>query len=99
MEQPIVIHLTLERMQHHITQALLPREVELKERIEQAVQQAVSAFDFEAEIQRQVQSALREQVHRKVEWMIREALQRENAPLLEKIIQAEVERQLREQAR
>jgi hypothetical protein len=99
MEPPVVLKLTLEHMQWQIMQAIYPREVELKERIEQVVSQAIDSFDFQAEIERQVAQELRNLVRRKVEYGVMAALNREKREHIDKIIEAEVERQLREQKR
>jgi hypothetical protein len=96
-EPPIILRLTLERMEANILQALYPREVELKTIIEQAIQEALRVFDFEAEVRQQVAAVLRSKVAQMVEILLREAIDRKNGSPLEKLIRAEIERQLQEE--
>jgi hypothetical protein len=95
MEQPLVIRLSIEHMQAQILQAIYPREIELKEHIEQAVQRAIDSFDFNAEVERQVISTLRNDMQRRVQAALYTAFARKGMDELDKQIESEVERQLR----
>ena len=97
--EPIVLRLTLERMQWSILQALYPHEVELKQRIEAIVQKALASFDFEAEIERQVITTLRREMERRVAWKVREefAALKEKPDGLDAMIDRLIKKRLREE--
>lgn len=95
MEQPIVLRLTLEHMQWSIMQALYPREVELKECIEEVVKHAFESFDFETEIKRETMLVLRRRVREEVEREVLSALSKKDDSPIRACVREEVERQLK----
>jgi hypothetical protein len=96
MEEPFVIRLSVEHMKYQILQAISPREIELKERIELAVKKAVEGFDFQGEIERKVVNELNSMTSAWVRACVQNTI---HTSPLQKQIQAEVERQLKEAKR
>jgi len=94
MEPPLVIRLSVEHMQYQIMQAIYPHETELRDRVKDAVQNAVASFDFNAEVTRQVEVFIQRRIQEYASIAISTTLNKGDSHI-EKLVQAEVERQLK----
>lgn len=65
MTEPMVVRLTLERMEHQIAQAIHPEQ--LSKEIGDSIKKAIGEFDFHGEVRRHVHSALSRHVSKWVE--------------------------------